>query len=86
MNARVRRRPERDPATVVLAGAVTFVEDVDHDTVQVLALSAGLSHTWDSVAGRWTFRTEDALRLAAALRTAGRTVRLAITATEGDIR
>lgn len=77
MNARVRRRPEREPATVVLAGAVAFVTDVDVDTVQVLALSAGLSHTWDGVAARWTFRTEDALGLAAALRTAGRAVRLA---------
>lgn len=81
MTAHARRRPERQPVTVRLAGATAFVEDVDPDELQVLALSAGLSHTWDSTRTRWEFAAADLLPIAAALRTAGRAVRLATTPT-----
>lgn len=77
MNTRVRRRPSRKEATVVVTDVSAFVEGVDVDVVQLVALSAGLAHDWDRVASRWAFADSDALPLAAALRAANHTVCLA---------
>lgn len=77
MTANVRRRPEREPVDVVVDGTTAHVVGVDVDTVQLVALSAGIVHEWDRVASRWTFRAVDALTVGAALRASGRTVRLA---------
>lgn len=58
-------------------GTTAYVVGVEHDVVQLIALSAGLAHTWDGIAARWCFAAGDVLPLAAALRSTGRTVRLA---------
>lgn len=81
MTDRVHRRPERQPVTVVLASATAYVEGIEPDELQLLALSAGLPHRWDSTRTRWEFAAADLLPIAAALRTAGRAVRLATTPT-----
>lgn len=77
MIGRVRRRPDRQAVVVVVEGVSAYVLGVDPDELQVLALAAGLAHGWDSTRCRWTFRPEDALPLAAALRACGRSPRLA---------
>lgn len=77
MIGRVRRRPDRQPCAVVVAGGTAYVVGVDPDELQLVALSAGLVHGWDRVRCRWEFRAADALPLAAALRAANRSVRLA---------
>lgn len=77
MKGHLRRRSERQPATVVVTGEVAHVTGVDPDELQLLLLASGLASTWDGTVSRWTVRTGDALRLAAALRSSGRPVRLA---------
>lgn len=77
MTARVRRRPARKEATVVVTGVSAFVKGVDVDVVQLVLLATGIGHRWDGVQSRWRFDAEDALTLAAALRAANHTVRLA---------
>lgn len=70
----VRRRPDRQAATVVVTGDRVVVEGIDPDELGVLALAHGLDHRRDGTG--WTFAAEDALRVAAALRSSGRQVRL----------
>lgn len=70
----VRRRPLREDVTVVAAGERVLVEGVDRDELEMIALAYGLEHRWTGSA--WSFAAEDVLRVAAALRAGGRSVRL----------
>lgn len=70
----VRRRPDRESATVVVHGTVGYVEGVDPDVLQLVAMSAGIDLHW--LEARWAFAAADALPVAAALRACGRAVRL----------
>lgn len=70
----VRRRAVPEDVTVVATGERVLVEGVDRDALEVLALAYGLEHRWTGSA--WSFAAEDVLRVAAALRAGGRSVRL----------
>lgn len=66
---RVRRRPAREDVVVVVAGDRVLVQGVDPGELEVFALAYGLEHRW--MGSGWSFATEDALRVGAALRAAG---------------
>lgn len=70
----VRRRPVREGVVVVTVGDRVLVAGVDRDELEVLALAYGLEQR--SAGTTWSFAVEDALRVAAALRAGGRSVRL----------